>query len=96
MNDTNAFAIRHESQDGATSQQGFYIRFANGYQISVQFGAGNYSDWGKTTAEVAVFTPDGDLVELGKYDDVLGHVKPERVAELIFEFSMIKKEEVIK
>jgi hypothetical protein len=43
-----------------------------------------------------VFTPDGDLVELGKYDDVLGHVKPERVAELIFEFSMIKKEEVIK
>ena len=71
--------------------KGFWITFANGYTVSVQFDKPphTYSDGGKTTAEVAVIEPDGNtLVRLGENDEVIGHVTPERVAEIIFEYSM--------
>jgi hypothetical protein len=92
MSDTTAFAIRNEMV-GSQTGKGFYIRFGNGYEISVQFGQVNGCDRGKTTAEVAVFDPEGQFVKLGENDDVLYNVTPERVAELIFEYSLIKKED---
>jgi len=84
-----------QDQLGKMQDKGFFIRFNNGYEVSVQFGTYNYSDNGQTTAEVAVFDPEGDLVKLGEHDEVLGRVPPERVAELIFEYSLIKKEETV-
>ena len=93
MSDKTAFAIRNEVFGGQTAK-GFYMRFANGYEISVQFGQVNGCDEGETTAEVAVFEPEGQFVRLGENDDVLFRVTPERVAEMIFEYSMIKKEVV--
>lgn len=71
--------------------KGFWITFANGYTVSVQFAKPphSYSDGGKTTAEVAVIEPDGHtLVRLREHDDVIGHATPEKVAELMFEYSM--------
>lgn len=70
--------------------KGFWITFANGYTVSVQFAKPphSYSDGGKTTAEVAVIEPDGHtLVRLRENDDVIGHATPERVAEILFEYS---------
>lgn len=87
MSDTNAFAIRNEMFADKTAK-GFYMRFGNGYEISVQFGQVNGCDQGKTTAEVAVFNPEGQFVKLGENDDVLFNVPPERVAELLFDYSM--------
>jgi len=93
--DAPLFDVRQD-QLGKMQDKGFFIRFNNGYEVSVQFGTYNYSDNGQTTAEVAVFNPEGGLVKLGEHDDVLGRVTPERVAELIYEYSLIKKEEVTK
>jgi len=98
MNDKSAFDIC-QAGAGGMQDKGFFLRFNNGYEISVQFGGYHHCDRGETTAEVAVFNPDGDLVPLlGKFawqkDDVLGYATPEKVAELIFEYSMIKKEVV--
>lgn len=80
-----------------TGFRGFYVRFHNGYTISVQFAPSplNYCDGGKTTAEVAVIKPNGEYVRLRKHDDVIGHCPPERLAELMFEYSTAKKEETV-
>lgn len=93
--DAPLFDVRQD-QFGKMQDKGFFIRFNNGYEVSVQFGTYNYSDNGQTTAEVGVFNPKGELVKLGEHDDVLGRVTPEKVAELIYEYSLIKKEEVNK
>lgn len=85
VDQSKAFELRTE--DG----KGFWITFANGYTVSVQFAKPphSYSDGGKTTAEVAVIEPDGrTLVHLREHDDVIGHATPEKVAELMFEYSM--------
>jgi hypothetical protein len=92
--DAPLFDVRQD-QLGKMQDKGFFIRFNNGYEVSVQFGTYNYSDNGKTTAEVAVFDPEGGLVKLGEHDEVRGRVTPERVAELIYEYSLIKKEETV-
>ena len=39
---------------------GFQMTFSNGCTISVQFSEFNYSDQGKTTAEVAAWNGNGD------------------------------------
>ena len=79
-----------------TDNKGFQITFPNGYTVSVQFGAGNYSDnyslgimeyYGKpvppsSTAETALIGPDGEFVEY-KGDDVQGRQTPEDVLELL-------------
>jgi len=82
----------------AIAGKGFQITFSNGYKISVMFGAGNYADnkfndpqeaynnppneQNSKTAEIAVFNPDDEFVNLGG-DDVLGYVSPDFVAALI-------------
>jgi len=77
--------------------QGFFVRFSNGYGVSIQFAPSplNYCDGGKTTAEVAVIDPSGDFVKLKPHSDTIAHCTPERMAEIIFEYSMIKKEEAV-
>ena len=57
-----------------TDGQGFHIKFANGWTVSVQIGKGNYCDnrhkpnFGycgpSNTAETAVWGPDGAFVRL--------------------------------
>jgi len=80
-----------------TNHRGFHIKFANGYTVSVQFGAGHrcdnfndsfhaasQSEWYKSgDAEVAVIRPDGKLAYLSEYDQPLSHQTPEQVAALI-------------
>jgi hypothetical protein len=62
---------------------GFHITFENGYTISVQFGKGNYSDQGKTTAEVAAWDPDGEWVKLSDTDEIIGWCTPNEVLEIM-------------
>jgi len=62
---------------------GFHITFKNGYTISVQFGKGNYSDKGETTAEIAAWGPDGEWMILGEGDTVRGWCSPDEVLEVM-------------
>ena len=62
-------------------QRGWQMTFANGCTISVQFGRGNYSDAGSTTAEVAAWMPDGAWIALQPHDDVVGWCTPDQVLE---------------
>ena len=62
---------------------GFHMVFENGYTISVQFGKANYSDKGKTTAEVAAWDSNGEWIQLGEHDDVKGWCSPEEVVEIM-------------
>ena len=81
-----------------TKTRGFWMTFANGYRISVQFGYGNYCDnqdwsgetwdavpdyWESPNAEVAVFNPSGEFVDLHDYDQVIGHQSPEEVLRIM-------------
>lgn len=80
-----------------TQHKGFTLTFANNYQVSVQFGAGNYCDrrydgffeaagvdrWASPDAEVAVFRPDGTVVQLTQWDTVQGYCTPDEVAKII-------------
>jgi len=75
---------------------GFQVFFANGWGVSIQFGTHNYCDnrrWDLSSAgvpakatcnnaEVAVITPEGDLLRLGG-DTVHGWVPPDAAAKLI-------------
>jgi hypothetical protein len=79
--------------------KGFHIGFENGYTISVQFGPGNYCDnydmrighedgaagkRGSMTAECAVISPQGNLIELpGCSDSVTNRSSPAEVLELM-------------
>jgi len=54
--------------------------FANGFSVSVAFHSGAYCDGGKTTAEVAVFGPDGEFHRMpGENDDVISHQTADQV-----------------
>ena len=64
---------------------GFQITFKNGYTVSVQFGKGNYSDGGETTAEVAAWDQDGNWVRLSDNDTVRGWCSPDEVLEIMNE-----------
>lgn len=65
-----------------TGNKGFWLTFANGYTVSVQFGYGNYcSNYDKTnfedseTAEVAIWNAAGNWVKHPDHpaDDVIGY-----------------------
>ena len=77
---------------------GFRMTFANGYTLSVQFGAGHYCGnrnmpFGAPpdadgfhscpNAEVAVLTPTGKFMKLGENDDVIGYQTANDIAALI-------------
>jgi hypothetical protein len=82
---------------GFTARQdrpGFWITFANGWRVSVQFGKRNYcsnrdeslglSDgeptWDSPDAEIALIDPTGAMRELaGESDTVRGYVTPDQL-----------------
>ena len=82
-----------------TGNKGFHIVFKNGWTVSVQFGPGNYCDNydrnilseaevcgkdGSTTAECAVWGPDGEMVEYkGWGNSVSNRSTPAEVLELL-------------
>lgn len=84
-----------------TRGTGFHITFENGKTVSIQIGAGTYSDnhdkmdfgSGKAepsqTAEVAVFGPSGELEHRQGWggDSVCGYQTPDQVLELLKEVS---------
>lgn len=84
-----------------TQGKGFHVTFANGWTMSVQFGPGNYCDHydrdfedraacgaeGSRTAEVAVWGPDGPMVELDGGDTVQARVTPDEVLALMQRFA---------
>ena len=81
-----------------TGGKGMRVGFSNGYELSVQFGPGNYcsrkdlgSDyaapkkaeyWESEDAEIAVFF-GGEMLDAGEYDQVIGHINPDQVARLM-------------
>ena len=90
----------------STDRKGFYMVFENGYAASVQWGAGNYCDnhipkdgdysYSKdaesNTAEVAVFSSSGRMIDANQYvpeskrdvcDLFCGYLSPEDVVEFL-------------
>lgn len=80
-------ALHHSPID-----RGFTAKFKNGWEVSVQWGTGNYgSNRGRsvtalpneaTTVEVAIFKPDGEVL-----GNPQGWQTPEQVAETLFRVS---------
>jgi hypothetical protein len=75
---------------------GFQMDFANGCTISVQFSKFNYSDQGKTTAEVAAWNSNKDwmmyngdnwIVLTDGETDVMSHQTTDDIAMLIYTLS---------
>lgn len=76
-----------------TKGKGFQMTFANGWTVSVQFGAGNYSsnynvDFSTptpeaTTAEIAAWNAEGEWHEFEHGDTVCGWCGPDDVANFI-------------
>lgn len=77
-----------------TTDNGFRIKFANGWTVSVQWNPGNYSDnhqsrmsrdtkMASTTAEVAAWDKDGKWFDFGD-NTVYGWTSPEDVARFIY------------
>ena len=81
----------------ATQNKGFRMKFDNGFEISVQWGAENYCEkksfntdidprkeriWESKNAEIAVFDDEG-IVTIGGDDQVIGWLTPDEVAKVI-------------
>jgi len=81
----------------ATQNKGFRMKFDNGFEISVQWGAENYCEkksfntdidprkeriWESKNAEIAVFGDEG-IVPIGGDDQVIGWLSPDEVAKVI-------------
>ena len=83
-----------------TGKRGFHVGFENGYVVSVQFGPGNYADnydmeigredeeagkIGSTTAECAVWKPDGEMVQpFDRWNNIVSNRStPAEVLELL-------------
>ena len=95
----------------ATRNKGFRMTFENGFEISVQWGPGNYCErkdedfdkpqeerfWESRTAEIAIFdSKDDSIITLGK-DNVDGWLTPDKVAKVITMVSLAKtKNEIIE
>ena len=87
-----------------TNHKGFRMGFKNGFEISVQWGPGNYCErkdedfnkpqeerfWESRTAEIAIFnSKDNSMITLGK-DNVDGWLTPDKVAKVITMVSLAK------
>lgn len=91
--------MEHKQGFRITDGKGFGITFANGYTVSVQFGAGNYCEnrdadfdkqektgaQGSVNAETAVIDNKGNFIELpwNTGDKVQGWQSPEDVLRTI-------------
>ena len=87
-----------------TNHKGFRMGFENGFEISVQWGPGNYCErkdedfdkpqeerfWESRTAEIAIFdSKDDSMITLGK-DNVDGWLTSDKVAKVIIMVSLAK------
>jgi len=81
---------------------GFQMTFENQFTISVQFSKHNYSDQGKTTAEVAAWDNEGNWFYFGDYGwniienrdtEVMSHQTTDDVARMISELVKLKNEQ---
>ena len=87
-----------------TNHKGFRMGFKNGFEISVQWGPGNYCErkdedfdkpmdkrfWGSRTAEIAIFnSKDDSMITLGE-DNVDGWLTSDKVAKVIIMVSLAK------
>ena len=92
------------SRFSITSHKGFHLTFNNGWQVSVQFGPGNYCErknaehylpesndiWRSKDAEIAVWhTNNGKMVML-ENDVVRGWSTVDEVAKVIHKVSTAK------
>ena len=88
----------------ATRNKGFRMGFDNGFEISVQWGPGNYCErkdedfnkpqeerfWESRTAEIAIFdSKDNSMITLGE-DNVDGWLTSDKVAKVITMVSLAK------
>ena len=72
----------------ATSSVGnFSMKFANGYTVSLAMGDGIYSsgnqDDGYSSVEVAAWDAEGNWIQLGDNNDVIGWQSPEEVLAIM-------------
>lgn len=66
-----AYFAPNSTEDTVAGRPGGAIKFSNDWELSVQWGRGNYCDGGVTTAETAIINPNGILIPLpGDYDSV--------------------------
>ncbi len=93
----------------ATNNKGFRMTFENGFEISVQWGPGNYCEkrdadfglsekskfWESCSAEIAIFYKDDSMVSLGQ-DTVEGWVSADQVAKVIAIVQSAKTKNEIK
>lgn len=78
------------------NNSGFIIKFNNHFKISVQFGAGTYSDnfsqTGKSlsskTAEVTITSPNGSYVNLYE-NEIMKNVTPEQLVIIMNQVSQL-------
>ena len=76
------FEVHRMEFNDTVYQNGFSMRFENGYTISVQFSKKNYSD-GEKTAEVAAWDAEGNWIQFEDGRDVVGWQTTNDVAKLI-------------
>jgi sulfur carrier protein ThiS len=66
-----------------TTENGFKVKFKNGYTVSVQFGSMNYSN-NKADCEIAVIDKNGKFAPRPDWgDDVAGYRTPEEMLEIM-------------
>lgn len=94
-----------------TGKKGFHITFENGYTVSVQFGPGNYCDHygrhigheeercgkeGSTTAEVAAWGPNSEMLPIGRGDTVTNRSTPAEVLRILNDIAGRSAEPVLE
>ena len=92
------------SRFSITNHKGFHLKFNNSWQVSVQFGPGNYcrrwndkyrspknsDSWISSNAEIAVWhDSDGEMIMLER-DVVRGYTTADEVAKVIYKVSTAK------
>ena len=92
------------SRFSITNHKGFHLKFDNSWQVSVQFGPGNYcrrwndkyrspknsDSWFSSNAEIAVWhDSDGEMIMLER-DVVRGYTTADEVAKVIYKVSTAK------
>ena len=81
------FNVRMNNFGTSSSVDNFSMKFANGYTVSLAMGDGIYSsgnqDDGYSSVEVAAWDADGNWVQLGDNDTVVGWQTPEEVLAIM-------------
>ena len=87
-----------------TNHKGFRMGFDNGFEISVQWGPGNYCErkdedfdkpqeerfWESRTAEIAIFDSKDDSMITLSENNVDGWLTPDKVAKVITMVSLAR------